>query len=87
MRVALTHVVTLSSWRGILSCRWPEFGTDIKGHRLRWTPAAIAHSGNQNLSWGDRATMLSKAQVFDQYNNEGCPLEGQLWYPTRQDDD
>ena len=42
---------------------------------------------NNPVAWGDRATMLSKAQVFDEYNNEGCPLEGQLWYPTRQDDD
>lgn len=39
-----------------------------------WTPDAVVHRVNEVLSWGDRAAMLSVAQVFDDENNKGCPL-------------
>lgn len=46
-----------------------------------WAPDEIAARVVLVLSWGDRATILSNAKLFDGYNNAelGCPLEGQAW--------
>jgi hypothetical protein len=40
-----------------------------------WTPDQIASSVNARLAALDRAEMLSLADVFDAFNNLGCPLD------------
>jgi hypothetical protein len=40
-----------------------------------WTPAQIASDVNHWLAAGVREDMLARAELFDAFNNLGCPLD------------